>query len=102
MSPEWKSLILWASPTTIDDDLRGAMLRSIELLAIDVGVILLSSKIGFTCGGPIAAGTLALMSAQFGACERHNIEKRHGWRARWSLKEQFLPKAEDEHGEEHH
>ena len=99
MNPELKSRLLWLSPLTFDGTHAGAFVRTAEMLAADVGLIILGSKVGLECGGPLAIGTLILMGAQFALCKSHAVEPRYDWRRKWNIKQQNLP-PEDDHGHE--
>lgn len=95
MNPETKKRILWLSPLTFDGTHAGAFVRSAEMLAADIGIMLVGSKIGLDCGGPIAIGTLILMGVQFAACQSHAVEPRYDWRRKWNLRQQNQPPPED-------
>lgn len=85
LSPEVKQAIWWLAPINFDGTFLGATVRTIEMVAADIGLILLSHSIGVDCAGPLAVGTLILMGGQFAGVPKHNRERRTGWRARWNI-----------------
>lgn len=105
MNQELKTRLLWLSPLTFDGSHVGAFVRSTEMMAADLGLILVGSRMGVDCGGSLFFGTLILMGIQFATTERHNDDSRGDWRRKWNLKQQNRPPAEEhhqEHHEEHH
>jgi len=101
MNPEFKSRLLWLSPLTFDGTHAGAYVRTAEMLAADIGLIILGSKVGLECGGPLAIGTLILMGAQFAVCQSHAVEPRYDWRKRWNFRQQNRARLEESHSEPH-
>jgi hypothetical protein len=97
MNHETKQRLLWLSPLTFDGTHAGAYVRTAEMLAADIGLIILGSKVGLECGGPLAIGTLLLMGAQFAVCQSHAIEPRTDWRKRWNIKQQNQPPPDEDH-----
>ena len=101
MNQELKNRLLWLSPFTFDGSHVGAFVRSTEMMAADIGLILVGSRMGVDCGGSLFFGTLILMGIQFAYCESNAIEPRTDWRRKWNLKQQNRPPVEAQHHEHH-
>lgn len=86
MNPELKRAMHWMSPINFDGNPLGAVVRTVEMAAVDIGGILVLHSLGMDCSGPIAIGTFILMGVQFAACPRHETVHRSAARKFWSIR----------------
>lgn len=94
MNPELKKALWWVAPINFDGTFLGATVRTVEMVAADIGLILLTHSLGADCAGPLAVGTLILMGGQFAAVPKHNREYRSAARKFWSIRQDPPPDEE--------